>query len=61
MTSTTKGNERKCSKCNGTGLLNVNEQSNQTVSCPCDFCNGKKYTVSEYLKHIDQVTKGEKC
>ena len=29
--------------------------------CPCEFCNAKKYTVQEYLKHIDQVIEQEKC
>jgi len=32
----------------------TNEQSNQDV-CPCDFCNSKKYTIPEYLQHIDEV------
>lgn len=32
----------------------TNEQSNQDV-CPCGICNGKKYTIPEYLKHIDEV------
>ncbi len=27
------------------------------LKCPCDFCNGTKYTISEYLQHIDEVTK----
>lgn len=25
------------------------------LDCPCDFCNGEKYTVKEYLEHIDEV------
>ena len=23
--------------------------------CPCDFCNGTKYTVDEYLQHIEEI------
>ena len=27
----------------------------EQLDCPCDFCNAKKYTVKEYLEHIDEV------
>lgn len=26
-----------------------------SLKCPCGFCNGVKYTISEYLQHIDEV------
>ena len=51
-----KMNLRDGDKMGGTFYSDIGIDEDKYKKCPCDFCNGKKYTVQEYLNHIDELT-----